>query len=224
MSALIVANIRPDYVPPSHEMGLEDSNRCDLLIRIDREAQARFEEYQKTYDKAIALDAAALEISKKKHCAKGQIIGEAAGTLGVSAVTAVAWWRGWNLPFASLCPLPIRVALATIASIGTVYAAKAIGGSVAVLTTTPSSANENVWKRRVVLKEMTEMSLLIIETSKALRSIEESPDQQNLKEQAEKIAQWAKNRLEIFEEVWRILSSPEDVFFQMQEDLNPLNS
>ncbi|MGL4540028.1 MAG: hypothetical protein ACRCU0_03535 [Candidatus Rhabdochlamydia sp.] len=208
MSALIVANIRPDYVPPSHEMGLEDSNRCDLLVRIDKEAQARFEEYQKTYDKAIALDVAALEISKKECSARGQIMGEAVGTLGVSTLTAVAWWRGWNLPFASLCPLPIRVALATIASIGAIYTAKAIGGSIAVLASTPSSANEKAWKRAVVFKEITEMSLLIVDTLK------EPLDEQEL-QQSRKIAQWAKERLEALKEILKPLSSPEDIFFQV---------
>lgn len=218
MSALIVANIRPDYVP-SHEMGLEDSSRSDLLIRIDKEAQARFKEYQKTYDQAIVLDAAALEISKNERYRKGQVIGETVGTLGVSTLTAVAWWRGWNLPFVSLCPLPIRVALATVTSIGAIYAAKAIGGNVAVLGTTSPSTNENLWKRMVVLKEITAMSLVIMNTSKALRSIDgESLDQQKLQAQAEKIAQWAKDRLEMFEEVWKTLSLPEDTFFQMQED------
>ena len=106
MSAVIDASIRLDYVPSS-EMGIENSDRCDLLIRADEELQIRFAEYQNAYIKATSLDTATLQASIHEQTTRGQTFGEIAGSLGVSTLTAMSWWRGWTLPFASLCPLKL---------------------------------------------------------------------------------------------------------------------
>ncbi|MGB7127939.1 MAG: hypothetical protein WBD50_02475 [Candidatus Rhabdochlamydia sp.] len=196
MSAVIGANIRLDYAPSS-EMGIESSDRCDLLIRADEELQARFIEYQNTYIRATSLDVANVQASIQEHTTRGQAFGEIVGSLGVSTLTAMSWWHGWTLPFASLCPPSLRFIMTAIASVGAIYAAKVAGGHVAAFVSTPAPlANEEAWKRAVVLREMTAMSLLIIDTSNELSLTDiEAPDQQQLKEQARKIALWAKNRL-----------------------------
>ncbi|VHO03487.1 hypothetical protein [Candidatus Rhabdochlamydia sp. T3358] len=218
MSAVIGANIRLDYAPSS-EMGIESSDRCDLLIRADEELQARFVEYQNTYIRAASLDVANLQASIQEHTARGQAFGEIAGSLGASTLTAMSWWHGWTLPFASLCPPPIRFIMAAIASVGAIYAAKIAGGHVAAFVSTPPPpVNEEAWKRAVALREMTTMSLLIIETSNEL-SPTDSHDQQQLQEQARKIALWAKNRLSMLKEIWTTLPVLENDPFQMLDNL-----
>ncbi|PWU13969.1 MAG: hypothetical protein C5B45_05145 [Chlamydiae bacterium] len=216
----IGANIRLDYIPSS-EMGIEGLDRCDLLIKADEELEARFIGYQNAYIRAISLDIANSQASIQKQITRGQSFGEIAGSLGVSMLTAMSWWRGWTLLFVSLCSPSIRFIMTAIASVGAIYAAKVTGGNIAALVSTPPPpAHEEAWKRAVVLQEMTAMSLLIIDISNESNlADEESLDQQQLKEQARKIALWAKNRLSMLKEIWITLPQLENDPFQILGNL-----
>jgi hypothetical protein len=67
---------------------------------------------------------------------------------------------------------------------------------------------------------MTEMSLLIIDTANEHSSIDLKPhDQQQLQEQARKIALWAKNRLSLLKEIWITLPQLENDPFQTLDNL-----